>query len=208
MPNEVNDLNSRFNNVHIAKKEADGTLTPKYVETFYVDDNGNTKVRFMDRETGHHNDVIWSEDDYELDCPRVGMVFDGEKVAFLKRTPERQWKRGYTTNVVRTNHLNQREAREMGLESVDQSSVKIIKYVYNPTYIPMEAGMRGLSTGKLFSFPLSNKFAVVLKGDYKYPVVFYKEWIVGWVEDGTVVLTAKTKHLIEELSQYATCREA
>ena len=209
MVDVVRDLNARYGRVYIAKKGKGGKKDkPLYVDQFYTDDNGNLLIRTVNRETGKHNDVLFNEDDYILDCPQVGMVSDGEKVFFLRRSPDRQWKGGYNNNVIHMSALSKREWREMSLKDCNHTSIPIVDFVYNPKYTTLAAGLKSMGAGKIFGFPLSRKFAVSLKDKVKYPVVYYKEWVVGWVQEGVIYLTENTHHLFEEISQYAACRRA
>jgi len=210
MVDVVRDLNARYGRVYIAKKGKGGQKDkPVYVDQFWSDDNGNTMIRTIDREEGErHKDVLFNEDDYLLDCPQVGMVSDGEKVFFLRRSPDRQWKGGYNNNVIHMSALSKREWREMSLKDCNHVNKDIVNFVYNPKYTLLADGLKSMGDGKVFGFPLSRKFAVSLKDGIKFPVVYYKEWIVGWVQDGVIHLTENTHHLFEEISQYAACRRS
>ena len=206
----VRDLNARFGRVYIAKKSKGGNFKnePLFVDQFYTDDDGHIILRTVEREEGRHKDTKFNKDDYILDCPQVGMVSDGEKVFFLRRNPGRQWKGGYNNNVIRMSALSKREWREMSLKDCTHTSKNIIDFVYNPKYMTLADGLESMGNGKMFGFPLSRKFAISLKDKVKFPVVYYKEWIVGWVQDGVIHLTKNTHHLFEEISQYAACRRA
>jgi len=208
MVNVVRDLNSRLGNVHIGKKLKDGKFKPIYVESFWQRDDGTIMLRIYNRDTEKSMDVEWVESEYLLDCPKVGMLFDGEKVYYASRTPQRQWKGGFTPNVVHLETLSAIETREMSLQSKPLNNTTIVNFAYNPEYIGLSDGIKSMVSGKIFSFPLSRKFAVSQKVGSKFPVVYYKSWIVGWVDGDTVVLPKGSAHLIEELSQYASCRRA
>ena len=206
MVDEVRDLQARFNSVYIGRKEKNGTITPLYVETFYTDDNGHPKIRVL--KDGDYKDSIFERDNYILDCPRIGMLFDGEKAYYARRTPERQWKGGLNNNVVRMGILSKVECLELNLKIHGLMDKEIVNFIYNQTFVPLQEGLESMKRGKMFSFPLSRKFAVSIQNKSRYPVVFYKDWIVGWVRDDTIYLTENTHHLFEELSQYAACRRA
>jgi len=207
MVDEVRDLQASFNNVYIGRKEkGSGEVTPVYVETFYTTDNGELMIRTL--KDGDYKDSIFEKDDYILDCPQMGMLFDGEKVYYARRTPERQWKHGLNNNVVCMGLLSKVECRELNLKIHGLMDKEIINFIYNPKFVAMQDGVASMKGGKMYSFPLSRKFAVGIQNKSKYPVVFYKDWIVGWVQEDTIHLTDNTHHLFEELSQYAACRRA
>lgn len=210
MVDAVRDLGSYLSRVYIGKKPS-GTrknIEPLYIDQFWAHDDGSTMVRFYNRETDKFKDVKWNEDDYLLDCPQVGMVSDGEKVYYISRSPQRQWKRGYTPNVLHLELLSKYEAREMSLAPKPLFDKAIVSFAYNPEYTSLSDGLESMKRGKMFSFPLSRKFAVGQKANSLHPVVYYKSWIIGWVEDDTIILPKNTSHLYEELSQYAKCRRA
>ena len=204
MVDVVGDLNARFNRVYIAKKG--DTNEPRFVDQFYKDDNNRIVLRSYNTKREVHKDDIFNEDDYILDCPKVGMAFDGEKAFYISRTPDRQWKRGYNNNVIKMKTLSYKESREMNLAPREHISPEILNFVYNPKYIKMEDGLKSMADGKFFSFPIARKYAITLSDECKFPVVIYKEWKVGWVEEGVIQLTKSTNHLYEELSQYTACR--
>lgn len=208
MVDEVQDLNARFSRVFIGLKPT-GTrkrVEPKFVDSFWEDDNGNIIVRLYDRQKEQYKEVKWVEKDYILDCPQVGMISDGEKVYYASRSPQRQWKRGYTPNVVHLELLSQRESREMNLITKGITSPEITLFAYNPEYTSLSDGLSSMKRGEVFSFPLSRKFAIGQKAGSKYPVIYYKSWIVGWAEGEILCLPENCAHLFEELSQYAVCR--
>jgi len=207
MVDEVAFLNERFGRVIIARKGKDGKEnTPIKVSQFYTDDDRRTVLRYQDLGGDRERDELFDEDNYILDCPQVGMTQYGAEVLYLRRVPERQWKRGYTENIVRSEPLVPVEKREVGIGNVRLSNRGIVNFVYNPKYMSIGDGLDGMSKGELFSFALSRKFAIGLKWDSKFPILLYKEWVVGWVEDREVVLPKQSHHLFEELSQYVVCR--
>lgn len=200
MANVAADLHARLSNSWVGKKGNDEEgVVPHWVDSIYEDD-GDIYIR-TNKEL-----VKFNEDDWILDCPKVGMVSDGEKVYYQRRIPDRQWKRGYNRNVIRMSVLSQSEVEEMGLSITDYNDEKIVGFVFNQKFTPFTDGLREIAEGKLFSFPLSQKFAVGLRLEDEFPVVYYKNWVVGWVEDDVVRLPENAHHLFEELTQYAACR--
>lgn len=208
MVDEVSDLKKRYNGAHIARKatSSGGDVKPVYVETFYTNDDGAIVLRIHNRDSERYDDELWDEDNFILGCPKVGMIFDGEKAYYMRRVPDRQWKGGYNKNVIRMGVLSGTEARELGLKSKVQSDPDIINFAYNPKYLTIDEGISSMKKGKIFSFPISRNFAVSQQVKSEYPVVFYKDWIVGWYKEEQVHLPNNTQHLIEELSQYVACR--
>ena len=205
MVDQVRELGKHFQGVVIALKKKDKNV-PIRVHRFHQDDERRIVIRYNVLGSDNMTDVIFKEEDYILDCPQVGMTQVQGKVVYLRRVPERQWKRGYTENIVRSEQLSDKEFREVGLSPIRVTHKDLIKEVYNTTYTNMGNGMIDLLKGKIFSFAISRKFAIGLKWNSKFPVVYYKEWVVGWVEEGTIILPQKAHHLFEELSQYTSCR--
>jgi len=204
---EVQDLHARISRVWVGRVTDEGVV-PEYVESFYMGHQNTPMLRTYDRDAEEHKDYPYVEDEWLFECPQVGMVSDGTSVMYLNRIPERQWKMGYTNNVVRTNQFNHWEIREMRLPMMDVTDQKVLDFVYNPKYTSMADGLSSMDRGDVLGFPLSRTFAVSLKRTAKWPVLHYKEWTVGWVEDGVACLHEETQHLFEELSQYTECRRA
>lgn len=207
MVDVVGDLNKRYGHVYIARKGKNGgDSVPIYVESFYTNDEGRIVLRVYNQAEERFDDEVFVEDNYILGCPQVGMVSDGEKSYYVRRTPDRQWKGGYNKNVIRMGVLCSVEVRELGLNTKVQTDMDIVSFAYNPKYISVDEGIASMGRGKMFSFPISRKFAISQQVKSKYPVVFYKDWIVGWYQDGHAHLPENTQHLFEELSQYVACR--
>lgn len=208
MVDEVRFLNQRFGNVIIAKigKEGEDNIPIKVDQFYGGGSKGSIILRYGNVNGEEREDTPFKPDDYILDCPRVGMVFAEKRTVYLTRIPDRQWKRGYNGNIIRLEYLCSSEVREMGYRLLNRMETKIVKFVYNPEYIDFNVGMDKLLNNKLFNFPISMKYAVGITSKYKYPIVFYKSWQVGWVDGGVVFLPKETHHLFEELSQYAECR--
>ena len=210
MVDVVGDLNARLSRVFIGElpEEKGGKIIPRYVDSFYRGDAKGRPVmaRFYNRPTESYKDVVWDAKKYLVDCPKVGMCSDGEKVYYITRTPHRQWKGGFTSNVLHLEPLSHMEFREIGLPKKEVTHEIMVDFAYNPEYTKLEDGLESMKKGKIFSFPLSRKFAIGQKIKAKYPVVFYKSWVIGWVRDGVIDLPKSSSHLFEELSQYAACR--
>lgn len=208
MVDQVRFLNKRFQNVIIGKKpEKEGKkIVPVKVVGFLSDDEDNILLRYYNVGGENENIVVFKESDYLLDCPQVGMLQVGERVVYLRRVPERQWKRGFTENVIRSEPLSNLESRELGYPIARINTKSAVSLIYNPKYLSMENGLSKLSAGKLLSFAISRKFAISLKWDAEFPVVYYKDWVIGWVDEGVICLPKQVHHIFEELSQYSECR--
>jgi len=209
MVDQVRFLNQRFKDVIIAikRKSNIGKVIPIRVHKFLNDDeDGTIIIRYNNIGSDNIVETTFYEDDYILDCPKVGMVGIGKKTMYLRRIPERQWKRGYNSSIIRGETLCNKENIEMGLNRVNIMNNSIVDAIYNPDYPNFNEALNDMIKGKLLSFPISRKFAVGLNYDAAFPVIYYKEWVVGWVDEGTIMLPEKTHHLYEELSQYTECR--
>ncbi len=204
----VRELNNRLSGSIVGQEGTgeNGSTLPVQVDSFFKDHSDNLVVKVYCLEREEHFVQAFNEDEWVLDCPKVGMVFDGEKTYYTRRTPDRQWKGGYTSNVIRMEILNKVEVRELGLHIKGQTDKAILNFVFNPKYIPLVEGIESMKHGKFFSFPISSKFAVSLSKESKYPVLFYKNWIVGWVDGEEIHLPKAAHHLFEEVSQYSVCR--
>ena len=209
MVDEVRFLQQRIQGVVIAKKGKEGVdNTPIRVTRVFDDGEGNAMLRYYKLDEEKEREVEFVEEDYLLDCPQVGMSQVGNSVIYLRRIPERQWKRGYTENVVRADSISYRESREVGLPTIRLMDKRLINFLYNPKYMSMSDGLVSMREGKMFSFAISRKFAIGMNFKAKFPLVFYKEWTVGWVDEDTIILPPPSHHLFEELSQYTVCRRA
>jgi len=210
MVDEVRFLNQRFQSVHIGllPKEDGGKVNPLLVVKFYWgDDPHGIMIRYINiMNNSDTEDHLFNEGDYMLDCPKTGMVQSGKCATYIKRVPDRQWKRGYNTNIIRRTVLSYYEADMSQIRLKGMEHKTTVNSVYNPTHTTLLAGLQGFKDGSLLSFTVSNKFAIGIKRDSKFPILYYKEWEVGWVDGEETILPKKSHHLFEELSQYLICR--
>jgi len=201
----VRELNKRLKGSWVGVKTEKATL-PFMVMGFEHTDNGELGIILRDTRK-RTTTLKFDENLLVLDCPQLGMVFDGEKTAYIRRIPNRQWKRGYNGDIISVNYLEADGFHHIGLSAKSYEAAAILNFIFNPNYYPFNEAIKLIENGDKFSLPISRKFAISCKMDSQYPVVYYKEWLIGWVEKGVIQLPTTSHHLYEELSQYAQCKK-
>ncbi len=115
--------------------------------------------------------------------PRLGMVHTEDSIGFLRRSPQRQYSRGYTPrycNITVPNSYTAIQARS--------SSVAVIWSVFNPNYRTLAEALDVLDAGIRLGVAIAPLMGLCLEQGKRYPRLVYRQEIVGFIQNGDPIV--------------------
>lgn len=135
-----------------------------------------------------------------LDKPKLGVFNHKDMAVFCYTTSKRHYKRGFDLRYVHIMHRFKEELRCMKKRGPTTVTKELLNEIYDPQYPSVEDALKLVQSCKRMACAFNDKFYFGLKNGSKHIHVFYKKWIVGYVEGNSIKL--KSHHLYEELSKY------
>lgn len=203
------DLETRYSNSVLGRK-ADDEVLPFMVSTFTEEERGKIYVHgYFAAKTKWSTTLKsfeWKPKEWVLDSPKLGLFnIDGVAV-HLKRSPRRQYKRAYSVkNITKVDPLD-KEYRYTRRKSIRPDNIGLLKEIFNPNYPSPQEAIEKINSFCYLSIAFNSTFGFGLKRGSAYPVVIYKDNVVGVLIEDEVELFKEYEHLREQLSQYVTCR--
>lgn len=190
---DLDEMTSRFQGSYITAVSKDGERKiPFKVYKFVKSERGI----FVKSEGD-----IYPIKDICLDRPTLGVFNVGKFVYYVTIKPRRQWKRGLVYDHLMISDRFEYEARITGHNRLTRNS--LLEAIYNPEYPSFEDAFKSVKSLKTIAKAFSPRFYFGIKADSNNILLFYKKWIVGWIDDSSGSIMLKSHHLFEELSQFA-----
>lgn len=144
----------------------------------------------------HNISMKWKEDlissdnpDLFLEHPEIGMVQGDTSIAYLMRKAVRQRNRGYCPRYTTAWVPNIELFRQVtGTNSEAYSgSHRTVWGIYNPKYTDITTALTKLEEGECFGFALSRLLGVAVEDGRKFPLISYRDDIIGLVDANGVI---------------------
>jgi len=194
MLNDPHEMTKRYSNTYVGCTQ-EGGVSHILVKQFFTNDD--SKVRMLGQDG-----CVYKPDEINLTRPKLGAFNVGKSVVFITLPPVRQWKRGFVFKHAKV------ECR-FKLASAHHrtpTTTTILQSIYNPEYPTVEDALKEVKGYNTVARAFSPKFYFGLQYNASAVLVFYKKWIVGYVNDQDEIML-KSHHLFEELSQYMKVRK-
>lgn len=119
-----------------------------------------------------------------LDHPPIGLIQADQTCVYLQRKPARQRNRGYCPRYTEPWVPNIELIRYItgGPGSGFTGSNSVLWHIYNPKYTNLHSALLLLQEGNCFGFALSRLLGVCIEDSRKYPLISYRDDVVGYVE--------------------------
>ena len=193
---DCHEMTKRYSNTYIGAT-VEGVQVPIQVNQFFKDDDSIIYVQDKDGATHKASDV-------NLTRPLLGVFNVGKCVVFLSLPAIRQWKRGFILKHTKTECRFYKELDAAHHRT--PSPTNILKSIYNPQYPSVKESLKDVRSFQTVARAFSPKFYFGFQYNASEILVFYKKWIVGFVNENDEVML-KSHHLFEELSQYMKVRK-
>ena len=201
MPENLRDLQRKFDDSYVLYKSAkypDGR--PLLVEAVVEKEDG---FHFKGTPPGAARSVTIDFKNIYAAPPNLGVVNVGEMAIHFARGPQRQWKEGFIWDTIEHTHLSQAAVSLCKIKDPMLKKEEVILSIFNPRYPSFRIALREVLEGKAIVRAFNNKFWVGVSPFTKTPVLGYKKWIVGTINnDKQAVLGTKAQHLKEEVAMY------
>ena len=143
-----------------------------------------------------------------FDFPELGCINTPNSVLFISKYPLRQYKKGMYRDVLRINNPLEHLTSLAGIKELNINSKELLMSIYNKVYpSPMEAFNFINDHNKLAS-AFNNKYFFAQSIGHKNPLLWYKNMLIGWAEDGVCYLHPEYHQLFEELSSITSTIKA
>ena len=157
-----------------------------------MDGNGHINMEVIKDAEGGIENMVWTWEKYKAEgrfgIPKLGMRNAGPTVAFLFRSPERQWSRGYRPDGTSINVPNEWILRKAKKKAPTTSDAKLIWQVYRPEFTSFQKAVNQLTNGERIGVAVDEQNAVVTLDQCPHPVLVHRRSIVGhWDEEKLVV---------------------
>lgn len=180
------DLYSRdYNGTFVGVKNSDGIVRPFYVDSVDARRSNSDEASVRMRGTLHTPSgsedftILVLDPNLQLNHVDLGMIQMGNKVAYIKRRPRRQWRRGFRMNNCGrpATHCNFR---------ADGNAFYVA--VFNPTYKTLDEALRSIRrssrSGQGVGYALSQDFAVVRSTENcSLPMIQYRDTLIGFIDN-------------------------
>lgn len=146
----------------------------------------------------------------DFPMPELGFVNHDKLVVNVVRSPEKQYRRGFTTSrgVITSRVVEEYISMHHNLPSF-RAGVPFIQDVFDPKYFSPEHALAELESKKRVAAAVTNRYYIAVS--HKLPYVylgFGNEYVIGRVneQNGKITLFNSARPLYEDLSNYFTIR--
>lgn len=147
---------------------------------------------------GNHELTEWKSilEHIDFGLPPVGLCVDGPTISYGSYASPRTPKKGYRPNDVIFSYFNNWNIRSKYTRP-GRLNYDNVWEVFNPEYKSFPEALASLSKGDVVGIPISRTIGMYTIPKYKYPMLAYKRWTVGYVMD------AYTIYVKAQYSDYA-----
>jgi hypothetical protein len=203
MPESVRDLQRKFVDTFVSyhRAVAGGPVPIRINDVEMRDDE---RIVFKGLPFGATRNVSVIFENLILTPPELGVINIDNIAMHFSRTPDRQWKEGFTWETITHNYLAREAVSLLGVKDPWLKRDELLGPIFNPSYPSYKQALEDVVGGSAIVRAFNNKYWIGVAPFTKTPVLGYKLWYVGKVgNNGEVSLHDKAKHLKEEISMYA-----
>jgi hypothetical protein len=201
----ANDVNATYGGTWVLMKwGSNEAYHPVYISEAGHNDDGEVVVHGTDAGSGRGVTLKLYGDDVSVkwEHPEMGFVNSSNHVFHHQRIMARQWKRGLRRSQIETAVYGNQMSRLRGIvRECEFNETPHILQVFNPVYLSFEAAERAVKGGERYACAFSRDFAIAAHPSYRAPILKYKRWTVGVVDDGEFVLNNTCRHLSDQLNK-------
>jgi hypothetical protein len=167
----------------------------------------STALKFLTKKGGSWQLGSWNmltledlEKHLDFGRPNIGMVDDGPTVVFLSYSTPRAPSKGLRTRDARINNFNDHEIYRY---RTPRSSERYdwIYHAFNPAYLNLDEALKQLNNGEKIGVALSPVLALFTSSTSKFPVLAYKRWSIGYLQDKTAILNPQYQEYAEPVAK-------
>lgn len=137
----------------------------------------------------HNVQMPWQQDmDEKVEIcyshhPRLGMVQTEDSIGFLRRSPQRQYNRGYSPRFCSIYVPN-------GYTAISSrtSSHAVVWSVFNPNHRTLAEALDMLDAGLKLGVVIAPLLGVCIEQGKRYPRLVYRQEIVGFIQNGDPIV--------------------
>lgn len=131
-------------------------------------------------------DDIKSHIDFGL--PEIGMAPSGPTVVFSSYNTPRSPKKGYRARDTKLSEFNSHDIRKKypsSRNALDRNDW--VWFAFNPEYLDLQRALTTLEEGQAVGLPLSNTLGAYCLSKFRYPLLAYKRWTIGYISNHKLV---------------------
>lgn len=207
MPEEsIQDLERAYATTFISF-EQDGKNIPFLVSA--VREGVADPVDFVGRAVGATKDQRIPMSKLSLQHPDLGVFNVGKVALYFSRIPARQWRKGFLWENVEHNYVaHEASAIAQVQDPLLVNKDDVTNSIFNPSYPSVEEAIADVTEGRSVARAINSKFWIGVAPFNPRPVIGYKMWYVGVLnEQNKVVLNKNAKHIAEELAMYMEVKQ-
>lgn len=132
----------------------------------------------------------------EFGVPSIGMMPDGPTISFCSYYTLRAPKKGFRSRDLSISDFNSWEiAKKYSKNSMDDRKDRVW-FAFKPEYSTLEQAQEKLSKGEAVGIPININVGIYSLPKFKYPLLAYKRWTVGYLESPNLI------HLKKQYADY------
>lgn len=200
----IADFLKYYTNSWVGWRQEDGTISPCVVGS-----SGSTataSLKSMTKKDNSFNIGSWNtytlkdlDDNVDFGTPIMGMTPDGPTTVFLSNSTPRVGQKGLRIQNSQVTQFN--ESNLKGYRTPrNRDKYDWIYFSFNPIYKEPDLAYAELTDGTNVGVALSQRVALYTDPAFKYPIVAYKRWIVGYMPTRKdLVINTKYNEYVEEI---------
>lgn len=161
----------------------------------------NMTLDLTNLRNGDNRSVRINDESLIIERPNLGMVnltYQDKNIAmWYSSNAQRQIKKSLSISMYNRTSIGV----SVLLSNTSSNMYKALHQTYNNNFPPYESALATILEGNAFSVAFGNKFALSIDRSGQ-TVVYYKNYIVGYVVDGLPLLLEDFSYLKEQLEEY------
>lgn len=167
-------------------------IVPAFVGQWLGEDQLN--LRFLSKApgggftVGNHTPTSWTEVKAHIDfgIPDIGLYQDGPTIMYGSYASPRSPHKGYRPRNLVVSDFNQWAIRRKYTRS-SRDSYDWVWLAFNPEHKTLAQALDLIGKGSVVGIPISRTIGIYTLPKFKYPLLSYKRWTVGYVTDAYTV---------------------
>lgn len=197
---EIADFNKAYADTYVKCGD-----TPYFIEEIIrLEENKNIIVA-----SGHKiikKENIWccsltNFSDLTLIHPICGAINLPEYAIYIKRIPRRQWKKGLYFDNINIKCYSSSELTALDHIFNIKTPINLYSW-FNPIFYSPQEAYEKLLNGDMLSVAINQHLVLANHLYKKETFVYYKNYKVGTIDRGVVLLNSTISHLMDEISMY------
>jgi hypothetical protein len=193
----IQDFSRYYGNSWVGWHPTDAAhIQPMYVGSMR---NNNTEVtvRALSKlstgfEVEGYTYINWQDlkDHIDFGLPPIGMYREGPTFVYAAYSSPRSPRKGYRPRDLHLCEFNSWAIRKNYARG-SRDSYDWVWHTFNPEYPPLAKAIETLNSGESVGVPISRTLGVYTLPNYRYPMLAYKRWNVGYVVDYATIMISR-----------------